>query len=86
MSLAKLGIERAERLVHQKSLRPAHDGAAERDALPVAAGKPPTPAVEQMLDPQQPRGLVDAAFLISLASIPWHRSGKPMFWRTFMCG
>ena len=37
--VAELGVERAERLVHQEGHRPAHDGAAERDALAVAAGK-----------------------------------------------
>ena len=37
--LAKLGIERAQRLVHQERLGPAHDGAAERHALAVAAGE-----------------------------------------------
>ena len=37
--VAELGVERAERLVHQEALRPAHDGPAERDALAVAAGQ-----------------------------------------------
>ncbi len=38
----------------------AHDGAAERDALPVAGGKTRHRAVEQMLDPQRARRLRDA--------------------------
>ena len=42
--VAELGVERAERLVHQERLRPAHDGAAERDALAVAAGEAARPA------------------------------------------
>ena len=52
--LAKLGIERAQRLVHQERLGPPHDGAAERHALPVAAGETADAAVQQMIDPQQP--------------------------------
>ena len=38
-SLPEFGVERAERFVHEKSLRPAHNGAAQSDALPVAPGK-----------------------------------------------
>ena len=49
---AKLRIERAQRLVHQKRLGPAHDGAAKRDALPVTAGEPADPAIQEMIDPQ----------------------------------
>ena len=37
--LAEGGVERAQRLVHQERLGPADDGAAERHALPVAAGE-----------------------------------------------
>jgi hypothetical protein len=37
--IAELGVERAERLVHQEAFRPPHDRAAERDALAIAAGK-----------------------------------------------
>ena len=38
-----------------------------------------------MIDPQQPRRLLDAAPDLG-ARMFWHFSGKPMFWRTFMCG
>ena len=57
--MAELGVERAERLVHQEGLRLAHDGAAERDALAVAAGEAGDRLVEQMLDAQDARGLLD---------------------------
>src|SRR5277367_2535412 len=56
---AKLGVERAERLVHEKGLRPAYDGAAKGDALSVAASELRDLAGEKMLDPEQPRGLAD---------------------------
>ena len=36
---AELGIERAQRLVHQERLRPPHHRAAQRHALAVAAGQ-----------------------------------------------
>src|SRR5437764_3272908 len=36
---AKLGIEIGERLVEEESERLAHDGASERDALPLATGE-----------------------------------------------
>ena len=51
--VAELGIERAERLVHQEGHRPAHDGAAERDALAVAAGEARHRLIEQMIDAQE---------------------------------
>ena len=37
--LAELGVERAKRLVHQEGERLAHDRAAQRNALAVAAGQ-----------------------------------------------
>src|SRR5271166_3895790 len=55
--VAEFGVERAERLVHEKSLRPAYNGAAKGDALPVAARELRNLAREKMLDPQQPRRL-----------------------------
>ena len=58
--VAELRVERAERLVHEEAFRPPHDGAAERDALAVAAGKTRNRLVEQMVDAQQPRRLLDA--------------------------
>lgn len=49
---AELGIECAERLVHEECLRPPHDGPAERHALAVATGKPTDGFVEDVLNPE----------------------------------
>ena len=59
--VAELGVERAERLVHQEAFRPPHDGAAERHALAVAAGKARDRFVEQMVDAQELCRLLDPA-------------------------
>ena len=45
--VAQLGVEIGERLVEQEDLRIAHDGAADGDALALAAGKLARIAVEQ---------------------------------------
>src|SRR5439155_13621463 len=50
--LAHFGIECAERLVHQETFRLANDRPPERDALPVAAGKPRHRPVEKMRNAQ----------------------------------
>ena len=84
--LAELGVERAERLVHQEALRPAHDGAAERDALAVAAGEARHRPVEQMVDAQDARRLLDPPVGSRPRRCPRISAGKPMFRRTFMCG
>ena len=57
--LAHFGIECAERLVHQETLRLAHDRPPERDALPVAAGKTRHRPVEKMRNAQYARGFHD---------------------------
>ena len=82
--LAEFGVERAERLVHQERLGAADDGAAERHALPVAAGEPADRPVEQMLDAR-------SAATSSTAPRPRPAqarltNGKEMFRRTFICG
>ena len=84
--LAELGVERAERLVHQEGLRLAHDGAAERDALAVAAGEARDRLVEQVVDAQDARRLLDPRARSRARGMPCAASGKPMFRRTFMCG
>ncbi len=65
----QFGVEIAERLVEQEKLRLAHDGAADRDALALAAGKLARLALEQFgdaqdfgraLDPARDVGLVVA--------------------------
>ena len=58
--LAELGVERADRLVHEQRLRAAHQRAADGDALHVAAGKLRGPAVEQVLDAQRVRDFLYA--------------------------
>ena len=57
---AQLGIEIGERLVEQEDLRLAHDGAADRDALALAAGKLPRLALPQLVEMQDGGRLVDA--------------------------
>ena len=74
--IAELGVERAERLVHQEGHRPAHDGAAERDALAVAAGKPRDRLVEQMVDAQEARRLLDALARSPAAACPGTSAGS----------
>ena len=46
---AQLGVEVGQRLVHQEDLRLAHDGAAQRDALALAAGELARLAVEELV-------------------------------------
>ena len=55
----QLGIEVGQRLVEQEHFRIAHDGAAHRDALALAAGKLLRLAVDQFDDVEHARGLVD---------------------------
>jgi hypothetical protein len=82
---AQLGVEVRQRLVHQEDLRLAHDRAPEGDALALAAGELARPALEQVVDLQQLRGLADAPLDVGLGVL---RSRRPndMFWCTFMCG
>ena len=47
---AQFGVEVRQRLVEQEHLRMAHDRAAERDALALAAGKLARLALQQFLD------------------------------------
>ena len=56
---AQLRVEVRERLVHQEGCRLAHDRAAERDALPLAAGQRSRLAVEEALEVEDLRCLLD---------------------------
>ena len=56
---AQLGVEVGQRLVEQEHLRVAHDGAAHRDALALAAGQLLRLAVDQLDDVEHARGFVD---------------------------
>ena len=48
----EISLEMAERLVHEKHLRRAHDGAAERHPLALAAGEPVRPLAQMLGDLQ----------------------------------
>src|SRR5690606_14668212 len=49
-------VQGRKRLVHQEHARLAHDGTADGNALHLAAGKAIHLPVEEVLDPQRPRG------------------------------
>ena len=57
---AQLRVEVRERLVHQERGRLAHDRPSHRDPLALAAGESGRPAVEEVLEPEHGRHLVDA--------------------------
>ena len=63
---AQLGVEVRERLVEEEDPRLAHDGAADGDALALAAGKLAGLAVEQLVDLQDLGGLRDAPLDLGL--------------------
>ncbi len=83
--LAEVRVQRAQRLVHQERLGLADDGAAQRHALPVAAGEPADAPVEQVVDAQEPRRLLDPAPDLGArhAFVAQRKVDVP---RTFMCG
>ena len=56
---AQLRVEVRERLVHQERLRLAHDRAPHRDALALAARERRRLAVEQLVEPERLRDLLD---------------------------
>ena len=56
---AQLGVEVRQRLVEQKHLRIAHDAAAERDALLLAARQLLRLALQQVVQAEHARGAVD---------------------------
>jgi len=59
---AELGVEVGERFVEEEYFGIAHDGAADRDALALAARKGFGPAFEQFLDVEDAGGFPDALF------------------------
>ena len=59
------GVEVGERLVEEEDPRVAHDGAADRHALALAAGELLRQAVEQVVDLQQLRRLLTRALISS---------------------
>ncbi len=65
---AQAGVEVGERLVEQEGLGVADDGAADGDALALAAGELAGLAIDQVLELQRLRGSVDAAGDLVLAA------------------
>ena len=66
---AQLRIEIGERLVHQEDARLADDGAAEGDALLLAAGELARLPAQQVLDLEQLGGLLDPPLALLLADL-----------------
>ena len=65
----QLRVEVRERLVHQEGLRLAHDRAAHRDALALAARERARLALEELLDLQDLRGAADALLHLLLRQL-----------------
>ena len=63
---AQLRVEVRERLVHQERRRLAHDRAAHRDALALAARERDGRRSQQLLDPEHLGDLVDPALDLGL--------------------
>ena len=83
---AQRGVEIGQRLVEQEDLRLAHDGAADGDALALAAGELAGLALEQRLELQDLRGGEHLGAGARLSGTPASRSAKPMLSATVMCG
>ena len=66
---AQLGVEVGQRLVEQEHLGVAHDAAAERDALLLAAGELARPALEQRLDRQDLGGAAHGGVDLRLCDV-----------------
>ena len=84
--LAQLGVERADRLVHQQRLRPPHQRPADRHPLHVAARELRRPLAEQRARSAAtpPRRAPCARSPPRLS--PVARSGKAMFSKAVRCG
>ena len=83
---AQRGVEVRQRLVEQEGLRLAHDGAADGDALALAARKLPRAAVEIVVEVQDRGRGLDLRVALGLVDTPASLSAKPMLSRTVMCG
>ena len=66
---AQFGVQVGQRLVHQKHLWLAHDGAAQGHALALAAGKRGGLAVEKLFDAEDLRRLAHAAVDLRLGRL-----------------
>ena len=67
---AQLRVEVRERLVHQVRLRLAHDRAAHRHPLALAARESAWLAVEERLEPEDVSGIADALVDLGLRRLP----------------
>jgi hypothetical protein len=82
---AQLGIEVGQRLVEQEDLGLAHDGAADGDALALAAGKRLGLAL-QIVRPVAASRPAPPPAARSRPSAPMFSSAKAMFSATLICG
>ena len=76
---AQLRVEVRQRLVHEERLRLAHDRAAHRDALALAARERARLALQERLEPEDPRGVARRGGSISSFGIFLIFSPKAMF-------
>ena len=83
---AQLGVEVGERLVEQEEHGIAHQRAAHRDALALAAGELRRLALEQAVDLQQVRRRAPTASSCCGFGTPRHSMPKVMFARTVIDG
>ena len=66
---AQLGVQVGERLVEEEDLRLAHDGAADGHALALTAGQGAGLALQELLDAQEHRRLLDALLDLRLGEL-----------------
>ena len=83
---AQRGVEVRQRLVEQEDLRVAHDGAADGDALALAAGKLAGLAIEQRLELQDRRRGEHLAFAVRPCGRRPAAARSPCCRRRVMCG
>ena len=83
---AQLGVEVRQRLVEQEDRRLAHDRAADRHALPLAARELRRPALEQRVELQQLRRGLHLGVDLARAACAMFSRPNAMFWYTVMCG
>ena len=84
--VAQLCVEIGQRLVEQEDPRIAHDGAADGDALALAAGELARIAARARRDARASRRRRSTRSSISVFGILRARSPKPIFFATVICG
>ena len=83
---AEFRIEVRQRLVEQKDLRLPHDGAADRDPLPLPARQLLSAAAAESASSRSIRAASATRASISLRGVRKFSSPKAMFCSTVMCG